>query len=370
MTVIPDSTDWTVSHDFAFVFGGAEWVTRMLSTELLPGSRTVVLTGDPAVNAKLNAARPAQQLMPQWVNRGTYRMATPLYPRMIRQLPPVEGNVIASSYAFAHHVRATGRTVVYCHSPLRQAWTGSTTYASNGPMLERAGTRLLSNSLRQADVEAAARAHTYVATSRAVQQRLATFYGRPDAPIVPPPVNDGIYRPTGVEREDFYLFVGRLTEPYKKLGVLLKAFGYLPGKRLVVAGDGRDRARLEAMAPFNVEFLGWQSQEQLAGLYNRARALIFPSEDDFGLVPVEAMSCGLPVLAYAAGGALDTVEQGRTGLFFEEQTPVMVTKAITAFESHQWDRADIVAHASTYSRQNFVRRMSQVLEYAVGDVHA
>src|SRR3954447_18495820 len=101
------SPDWTVAHDFAFVFGGAEWVTRVLASELLPGSRTVVLAGAPEVAGRLNAFRPVERLMTVWINQRTYRLAAPLYPRLLASTRPVEGNIVASSYGFAHHLRAT-----------------------------------------------------------------------------------------------------------------------------------------------------------------------------------------------------------------------------------------------------------------------
>jgi glycosyltransferase involved in cell wall biosynthesis len=355
-------TEWTVTHDFAFVFGGAEWVTHVLASELLPGSRTAVLAGTPEVAARLNDFGPVEQLMPAWINQRTYRLATPLYPHLLASRQPVEGNVVASSYAFAHHVRATGRMIVYCHSPLRQAWTGASAYAAEGPLIERVGARSLGRVIRGADRVAAARADGYVATSRAVQSRLARCYGLHDVPIVPPPVNDRTYHRTPRHREDFYLFAGRITEPYKRLGLLLEAFAQMSGRQLMVVGDGRDRERLQRAAPSNVRFLGWQPATEVAALYNRARALIFPSEDDFGLVPVEAMACGLPVLAYARGGALDTVVPAITGLFFDEQTPAAVTKAITQFEQRNWDEDAIVARARRYGLDSFVTKMRQVLE--------
>jgi glycosyltransferase involved in cell wall biosynthesis len=355
-------TEWTVTHDFAFVFGGAEWVTHVLASELLPGSRTAVLAGAPEVAARLNDFRPVERLMPAWINERTYRLATPLYPRLLALQQPVEGHVVASSYAFAHHVRATGSMIVYCHSPLRQAWTGAAAYGAEGPVIERVGARSLGRVLRGADRVAAARADGYVATSRAVQSRLAQCYGLQDVPIVPPPVNDRTYHRTPGNREDFYLFVGRITEPYKRLGLLLEAFAQMSGRQLVVVGDGRDRERLQQAAPSNVRFLGWQPANEVAALYNRARALLFPSDDDFGLVPVEAMACGLPVLAYSSGGALDTVDPATTGLFFDEQTPVAVRKAITEFEQRDWDEDAIVAHARRYGIDSFLTKMRQVLE--------
>ena len=149
---------------------------------------------------------------------------------------------------------------------------------------------------------------------------------------------------------------------YKRLGLLLEAFREVPGRQLVVAGDGRDRQHLQRTAPSNVRFLGWQSATEVAALYNRARALLFPSEDDFGSVPVEAMACGVPVLAYGSGGALDTVVPESTGLFFDEHTSAAVAKSIMQFEAMDWDEDAIVAHSRRYGIGTFVSRMRQVLE--------
>jgi glycosyltransferase involved in cell wall biosynthesis len=179
-------------------------------------------------------------------------------------------------------------------------------------------------------------------------------------------VDDRTYHRTSGLREDFYLFVGRITEPYKRLGLLLEAFRQMPDRRLVVVGDGRDRLRLQRTAPSNAHFLGWRSATEVAALYNRAHALLFPSEDDFGLVPVEAMACGLPVLAYGSGGALDTVVQECTGLFFDEQTPAAVIKSIMQFEELDWDEDAIVAHSRRYGLGAFVSTIRQILEGSDG----
>jgi glycosyltransferase involved in cell wall biosynthesis len=350
-----------VVHDFAFVTGGAEWVTRVLSTDLLRGAQTVVLTGNPGVAAALNPQTAVRRLLPPTFDRRTYRFGVPVYPRLLGRMAPIEGDVLASSYAFAHHVRATGRKVVYCHSPLRQAWSGARTYAGSGPVVERWGIRVLGAPLRKADLRAQASAHAYVATSRAVQSRIREFYRRDEVELVPPPVDDRVYRPRDTQREDFYLFVGRITEPYKRLGLLVETFRAMPGRRLVVVGEGRDRRRLEAVAPPNVEFRGWLSADDVADFYARTRGLLFPSEDDFGLVPAEAMSCGAPVLAFRAGGALDTVDPEVSGVFFDRHEPAAVAAALTEFESRSWSDTAITDYARRFGRARFVDTMRGVL---------
>jgi glycosyltransferase involved in cell wall biosynthesis len=352
-----------VAHDFAFVHGGAEWVTQVLTKEFLPQSQLLALGGNRTILDGLQNDRTAESVFRNpWISERTYRVATPLYPVLLNRRSPCPGNVLASSYAFAHHVKAEGSLVVYCHTPLRQAWTGYERYATCGPLRERLGVRLISPSLQRADRKASARADVYIATSRAVRDRLAKIYGRVDAPIVAPPIDDRVFRYDRRPREDFYLFVGRITEPYKRLKPLIAAFEEMPGRRLLVVGDGRDRRKLQSSAPGNVTFLGWRGHEETASLYNKARALLFPSEDDFGIVPVEAMACGLPVIAYGRGGALDTVQEGVTGLFFGDHSSQSIRQAIVSSEQFTWDSKKIAAHGGTYSRKGFVAKMTRIFD--------
>lgn len=360
-----DDPDWTIVHDFAFVHGGAEWVTGVLARDVLPASPVYYLAGDAGVAERMAPGR-AQRLLTPVVTRTSYRALTPLYAASL-PLRRMDGHVLASSYGFAHHVRAAGRKVVYCHSPLRQAWSGQEHYRSTGPLLERLGSRALGGWLRRTDARAARSADLYIATSRAVQDRIHAFYRQSEIPLVPPPIDNSVYNLTEFpERGADLLWVGRITEPYKRLSLLIEAVRQLPGTRLTVAGDGRDRARLEASAPPNVTFVGWQDPAGLADLYRRCSGVVFPGEDDFGLVPVEAMACGAPVLAYAAGGALDTVTDGATGTFFTEQTPAALAAALTRFGREAWDHPRIALSVHQYTTAAFSDRMVTALHDVTG----
>jgi glycosyltransferase involved in cell wall biosynthesis len=194
--------------------------------------------------------------------------------------------------------------------------------------------------------------------SRAVQDRVKRYYGR-DSVIIHPPVDTDFYRPSSGPSGDFYLWAGALA-PYKRIDLVLEAFARLDS-RLVVIGEGQDLSWARRKATPNVEFLGHLSDDALRGYYSTCRALIFPGEDDFGIVPVEAQACGRPVIAYGKGGVLDTVvpleEDGTdahpTGVLFTEQTADALIGAVRRFErcQNRFDPALIRAHTFQFSRQ-------------------
>ena len=217
---------------------------------------------------------------------------------------------------------------------------------------------------RALDVRHARRADDYIATSRAVRDRLALYYGKLDIPIVAPPVDRAFSWAPSIPREDFYLWAGRIVEPYKRVGLLIEAFADTSSsgpRRLIIAGDGRDRDRLEAVAPPNVEFVGEQSTDELASLYRRARGLLMPSEDDFGMIATEAIACGTPVISYAAGGALDSVVDGLSGVFFADQTAASLLAALDRFEASDWDAAAIAEAGLAFSADRFSAEISALL---------
>jgi glycosyltransferase involved in cell wall biosynthesis len=198
--------------------------------------------------------------------------------------------------------------------------------------------------LRQWDRISADRVDDFVAISEAVAQRVAKYYRRPSE-VIHPPVDCASFR-VSPEPEEFFLIVSRLV-PYKRVDLAVKAFNEL-GLPLLIAGDGRDRARLEKMARPNVRFLGRVDEHGLRDLYARCRAFIFPGEEDFGLTPVEAQASGRPVIAYAAGGALDTVVPGQTGLFFHERHPSSLVEAVRGFRVQDFNPADVRAQAMRF----------------------
>jgi glycosyltransferase involved in cell wall biosynthesis len=355
------SASWTITHDFAFSFGGAERVLRTMKQNVLPAADVLAIAGDPAVLRRIEPSGHAGRLLTgRWLTPRNYRYGAFAVAPTIDLRPPIEGNLLSLPYAFAHHFRCTGTHVSYCHSPLRQLWSHRGPYMrASGP---GAGAALFAASIpfRGLDRHAAARVDTYIATSSVVRNRIENFYGREVAAIIPPPIDVDRFRPVAQPTRDFYLWVGRIVEPYKRLESLVRAFDGVDAE-LVVAGTGRDEAAIKRLATPNVRFLGSVEAAELSGLYANARAVLFPSEDDFGMVPVEAMASGTPVIAYRRGGALDTVVEGKTGVFFNDHSAKSITGALAEFETVGWSADAIREHAEYYGVDRFAERMRGML---------
>ncbi len=194
----------------------------------------------------------------------------------------------------------------------------------------------------------------FLAISQTVQQRIHKYYGR-EAEIIYPPVDAKRFS-LSTERDDYFLIISRLV-PYKRIDLAVKAFNELR-LPLYIIGDGRDRRALEAMAAPNVRFLGRVNDEALAHYLSRCRAFIFPGEEDFGIAPLEAQAAGRPVIAYAGGGALETVVEGKTGLFFHESTPESLVEAVQRFNEASFDPAAIREHALHFDRAVFQQKFA------------
>jgi glycosyltransferase involved in cell wall biosynthesis len=302
-----------------------------------------------------------------------YRLWLPLFPTAVRRLD-LSGYelVISCSHAVAKSVRVPpeARHLSYCLTPMRYVWDQRDAYLGRGPI------RLLASPLvaylRRFDraTSGPGRVHRFVAISRAVRDRIARHYGR-RAEVVHPPVATDRIRPGERAAGDFYLLVGGFV-PYKREDLALEAFRSL-GRRLIVAGDGPARRRLEAKAPANVEFTGRIPDDELARLYAGCRALIHPQEEDFGIAAVEAQAAGRPVIAYGRGGAVDSVRPlpadrgdpaSATGLFFDRQEPAALVAAVERFEQHEalFDPRRIRAWAEGFSPERFRAGLTAQIE--------
>ncbi len=282
----------------------------------------------------------------------------PLYPLAFARLD-LRGYdlIVSSSSAFAKNVApAPGALhICYCHSPMRFAWN-----AADYARRERLGLGIRAflqpplELLRRWDRRGTRRVDRLIANSATVAARIARYYGR-EAVVIHPPVQTTVPPATG-EPEDFYLVVTRLV-PYKRLDIVVEAFNRL-GLPLRIVGQGRDRAALERAAGPNIRFLGFVSDVEKHDLYARCRATIFPAEDDFGIAQVEAQAVGRPVIAYRAGGAIETVRDGVTGVFFDEQTPESLLAAVERLATGRFDPATIRAHAQTFDATVFRRAIA------------
>jgi glycosyltransferase involved in cell wall biosynthesis len=276
-----------------------------------------------------------------------------LYPHGFESLH-LEGYdlVLSVTSAFAHGVITHPGTthVCYCLTPARFLWQYQA-YAEREQLGRLARTVLpfLLTSLRTWDAQAASRVDQFVAISTAVQERIRRYYGRPSQ-VIYPPVDTSAFAVSD-EVDDYYLIVGRLV-PYRRIDLAVRAFNGL-GLPLLIVGDGRDRKGLERIARPNVRFLGRVSDGERKRLLSRCRAFLWPGEEDFGIAPLEANASGRPVVAYAGGGALETVIDGVTGTFFREQTPEALAAAVTSFDPAQCEPAAARRHAEGFDVARF-----------------
>jgi len=308
-------------------------------------------------------------IRPSFLNRLPFikrwhRPFLPLYPLGFESLDLRGYEVVLSvTSAFGHGVITSAETrhVCYCLTPARFLWNYHSYVEREG--LGRLGRLVLPpvlQRLRLWDRAAADRVDQFIAISSTVQGRIAKHYGR-DSKIIYPPVQTS-YPDQDYCPEDYFLVVSRLV-PYKRIDLAVVAFNKL-GLPLRIVGDGRDRPALEAMAEANVRFLGRLSDAEVRQQMARCRAFVFPGEEDFGLTPLEAMAGGRPVIAYGAGGALDTVTEGETGVFFHQPSPEALIEAVGRLDRYHFDPQHLRNHARRFGVPRFKQELGETLERA------
>jgi len=355
-------------HDWLNQIGGAEGVLEEL-VALYPDAPIFTSIYWPA---KMPAAYANWDIRTSFVDRWPlvkqhHQPFLPFYPLAFERFRFDDYDVVISNKSgFCHGIVTPARTlhVCYCLTPTRYLW-------NTGEYLQREGIGRLGRSLlapllgylRRWDRRAAGRVDRFLAISRAVQERIGAVYGR-ESQILYPPVQTGRYTPA--ERpQDYFLSVGRLI-PYKRVDLAVAAFNQL-GLPLLVVGEGRDRQRLERMAAPNVRFLGRLPDAQVRELLAGCRAFLFPGLEDFGIAPLEAQAAGRPVIAYAGGGALDTLVDGQTGLFFGEQTVealVAAVRRLVELGDAHFDAAALRRHAERFSAARFRQEFGAFVERA------
>ncbi len=309
-----------------------------------------------------------------------YRWYLPLMPTAIEtfDLSPYDV-VLSSSHCVAKGVipRPDALHVAYVHTPMRYAWDLWPQYFPATGVVSRYVAPLVLNYLRTWDTASAQRVDRFLANSQFVARRIAKYYRR-RATVVPPPVDTAFFIP-GTERGDYYLMVTALV-PYKGVDLAIQAFNALR-RPLKIIGSGPLAAQLKALAGPHIELLGWRSNEELRQYYAACRAVIFPAQEDFGIVPLEANAAGRPVIALGLGGALETVipandtrfcgmlrpdtnlTEAPTGVLFASRTPEALQQAVQFFEAHEWlfCPAALRQHAQQFDRQLFKKSIQHLL---------
>jgi glycosyltransferase involved in cell wall biosynthesis len=349
-------------HEFLITWGGSDLVVQKFG-EIWPQAPIYTALYDPK---EMDARFPGRTIHKSFLQRfgflrNRHRLAMPFFPIAFEQFDLTGYDVVLSS----HHMAAKGVLspatachICFVHTPMRFGWDLYPQYMAENPGLKGLPLRLLFHYLRIWDVASAARVDYYIANSRNVAARIWKHYRR-ESTVIHSPVEASRFAPAK-DVGDYYLMLGRLV-PYKRADVAVEAFRNL-NERLVIAGSGPQLAELKKRAPKNVEFLGFVPDEQIPSLYAGCRAFLFPGVEDFGITPLEAQASGRPVIALRAGGALETVVEGRTGCFFDESTPQLLADAVRRFDWAGVDPIAVREHAMAFDVERYKKRIHAFVE--------
>lgn len=355
-------------HDWLTGMRGGENVLEVLC-EIFPQADIFTLLHNPGSVSPVIEKRRIKtsfiQTMPMAKDR--YRLYLPLFPLAIEGFD-LSGYdlIVSSSHCVAKGVIPPPGAVhiSYIHTPMRYVWDMFNAYFGHKKGLSGMSYKIAAHYLRLWDASSSARVDDYIANSKHVAKRVLKYYRR-EAVVIHPPVDSGRFHLSPAGPDDYYLIVSAFA-PYKRVDTAIEAFNTL-GLRLKIIGKGQDEKKLKAMAGPTIEFLGWKFNDEINAYYSRCKALIFPGEEDFGIVPLEAMSSGRPVIAYGKGGALETVipltgekaGESPTGIFFMEPNAQSLSGAVTEFERSfkRFDPASIRRHALGFDRAVFKEKI-------------
>lgn len=349
-----------IVHDWLITFGGAERVLEQMLIQfpdadlyslfdfISPGERDFIMN-KPVTTSFL-------QKFPRAKTK--YRSYLPLMPIAVEQFDlSAYDLIISSSHAVSKGI-ITGPDQLHicmCYSPMRYAWDLTHQYMKDSGLTSGIKSWLAKyvlHRVRMWDYRTANSVDEFIAISKYISRRIRKIYNR-QSTVIYPPVDVEAFK-IQTQKEDFYFTASRMV-PYKKIDMIVEAFTQMPNKKLVVIGEGPDYNKIKSKAGVNIELLGFQPFEVLRDYMQRARAFVFAAEEDFGIVPIEAQACGTPVIAYGKGGALETVVENKTGVFFYQQEPDALIEMVNEFEKKQssFDPQIIRQNAEQFSKERF-----------------
>ncbi len=355
-------------HDWFYVYGGAEKVVKSIM-KLYPDLEPHALIDfldkkdrDAFLGGKKAKTSFIQKLP---LVKKSHRKYLQLFPLAIEQFDLRKYDLIistSSSVAKGVLTNASQLHICYIHSPVRYAWDLYHQYMHEAGLekgLKAWYAKRVLHKLRIWDVATVNRVDHFVANSKYIARRVKKLYNR-EATVIYPPVDIDSFSLVA-EKEDYYLAASRFVS-YKKIDLIVEAFGKMPDKKLYVIGDGPDTEKIKNLAKENVILLGYQGSESLVKYMQKAKAFVFAAEEDFGIIPVEAQSCGTPVIAFGKGGVCETVVADKTGVFFDKQEPDAIIDAVERFEKQSFNPQEIRTNAERFSTEVFEKEFKKFVE--------
>lgn len=352
-----------IIHDWLVNYGGAERVVEAF-LEIYPDADIYTLVYDEEKMDGIFKKEKVKTTFIQKIPKATkiYTKLLPLMPYAFEELDLSGYDLVISSSSCCSKGVITGpntKHIAYIHSPMRYAWDLYHDYKKRSGKLTKLFMSMFMKSLREWDYTSSQRIDVLIANSNYVAKRINKFWNR-ECKVTYPPVDIDRLSPNGKEPEDFYVVFSRFV-PYKRIDLAIEACKKL-NRKLVVIGDGEQREYLKSLADDNITFTGRISDEEVKDYLQRCKAMIFSAEEDFGIVPLEAQACGRPVIAYGKGGALETVVDGVTGVFFGEQELSSVIRAIEKFETLNLNTEEIYNHAMKFGEERFREEIKKIIK--------
>lgn len=356
-----------IVHDWLTNMGGAEKIIKILHG-MFPDAPIYTLVYDkdnmPNEFKSMDIRTSVLQKIP--FSKKKYQSLLPLMPTAVEQFNLSDYDVVISSSTCCAKGIITGTDtlhICYCNTPMRYGWDFYHNYIENKNRLSKVMIAFSMNYIRLWDRLSADRVDNFISNSNNVSKRIRKHYKR-ESKVIYPPVDTGFYTPSN-ENEDYYLIVSRLV-PYKRVDLAIKVFNEL-GLPLIIIGEGSELKTYIRVVKNNIKLMGKLSDDEVRDYYRKCKAFIFPGEEDFGITPVEAQACGRPVIAFGKGGALETVVNDKTGIFFNEQNTESLKEAVLSLEKNisQFDKEVIRQHSLKFSIDRFREEMNKFIKEKV-----
>lgn len=352
-----------IIHEMLIKLGGAERVIKKL-LEMYPEADLYTLFHDSKKTDEwFKGQKIRTSFLQNWFKKGLKpKYLLPWMPKAIESFDFKKYDlVISSNSAFAHGIKTNGKTkhICYCHSPMRYAWDYCHEYPKGKSYFMKLTIAKILHPIRQWDYLKSDRPDLIIANSKNVQKRIQKYW-RKKSQVIYPPVNTKRFKANSSD-EDYFLIISALT-PFKKIDIAIRAFNKL-NRKLIIIGDGAQKKWLQSIAKKNIDFMGRKTDEVTKEYLENCRALIFPGEEDFGITPVEAMAAGKPVIAYKKGGVTESVQEGKSGLFFNELTVKSLSKAIEKFmlNESQFKSKSIKKNSERFDESIFEKEIKKVV---------